>query len=85
MERIFGRFRNKNLLVLNYVKTMKGLVAEYNVATFKAPVRKTENEKVESGMMQMRRCTTCGKKTRDYRCSVPAGQRSRTESRRATT
>ena len=70
MTEVFGKFRNKNLLILSYVKAMKGLVAEYNVATFRTPVRKTENEKVESGMMQMRRCTTCGKKTRDYRCSA---------------
>lgn len=65
---VFGKVRNKNLLNGIYVTRMKALVLEYNLRFIEIP--RSETDIQEAGMKPLRKCTTCGKPTRDYRCSA---------------
>ena len=67
---VFGRFQNKNLLDVPYVKWMRAIALEFNAKHFKKDKRLSYENSEEAGMIPMRRCATCGKKTRSYRCDA---------------
>lgn len=68
MEQCFGRLLNTNLTNLEYAIALRALVTEFNNRVFR-PERKNNLEE-ELGTLPVRFCATCGKPTRDYRCSA---------------
>lgn len=70
LESVFGRFENEALLDVAYVKEMRALALEFNARHFRQEKRLAYQDAEEDGMLPMRRCATCGKKTRSYRCEA---------------
>lgn len=70
MESTFGRFLDRRLLDVNYVRLMRSLALEFNARHFRREKRLAYQDTECEGMLPMRRCATCGKKTRSYRCDA---------------
>lgn len=70
MVQVFGRYLNTLLEDVEYVKEMRATALEYNFQNFRQDKRLAYQHAEEDGMIPMRRCATCGKKTRSYRCEA---------------
>ena len=70
MLAVFGKFRNKQLTEYLYCARMNALIAAFNAGLNEEKVRKTHGEQERDGMMPMRKCCDCGRKTRNYRCDA---------------
>lgn len=68
LTKLFGEFTNSGLLSNEYARQMKSLVVEYNERNFRSQNRKEYSDREEDGMLKMRVCHDCGKKTRNFRC-----------------
>lgn len=64
----FGKLRNKNLFNGNYVARMKSMAIEYNTRFIKP--KRQGIDYIEFGVGALRRCTTCGAPTKNYRCEA---------------
>ena len=67
---IFGGIQNSGVEDVNYVVQMRALVIEFNARHFRQDKRLAYEHNEEDGMLPMRKCATCGKKTRSYRCDA---------------
>lgn len=70
LTKAFGVFRNHNLKNVAYVLNMRAIALGFNAKYFKQEKRLAYQDAEEEGMLPMRRCATCGKKTRSYRCEA---------------
>lgn len=73
MMEAFRMFRNEGLKDSEYVAELRVLVVEFNKNYFSTGFKNHRGEKTEEfgpGAIPMRKCTTCGKPTRNYRCEA---------------
>lgn len=67
---VFGKMLNEGVENVDYVVKMRAIVIEFNARNFRQDKRISYECKEEEGMLPMRKCATCGKKTRSYRCDA---------------